>query len=79
MYQNVDHFFETVKDGSYETVGYTKSAYGNSKLAINAFVNVLAHEQPIIDKNIQVYGLCPGYVNTDMTSGKGPLTIQQGA
>jgi NAD(P)-dependent dehydrogenase (short-subunit alcohol dehydrogenase family) len=33
----------------------------------------------VINRNIQVYSLCPGYVNTDMTSHKGVLTIQQGA
>lgn len=30
-------------------------------------------------RGIQVYTCCPGYVNTDMTSHKGPLTIQEGA
>jgi carbonyl reductase 1 len=40
---------------------------------------VLAKEKDVVERKIQVYALCPGWVDTDMTSHKGPLTIQQGA
>jgi NAD(P)-dependent dehydrogenase (short-subunit alcohol dehydrogenase family) len=40
---------------------------------------VLSKEHEVVNRKIQVYSLCPGYVDTDMTSHKGVLTIQQGA
>ncbi|VDP48803.1 unnamed protein product [Soboliphyme baturini] len=39
-------------------------------------------QQRLLDKqgnSILVNGCCPGYVDTDMTSHKGPLTPAQGA
>lgn len=29
-------------------------------------------------RGIQVYGCCPGYVKTDMSSHKGHLTVEEG-
>jgi carbonyl reductase 1 len=73
-------FEEAVKKGDYAEKGFPKSAYGMSKLGINIYtMKVLAQRQDIKDKHIQVYAQCPGYVNTDMTSHKGPLTIEEGA
>jgi len=39
----------------------------------------LAVNPTVVEKGIQVYGLCPGWVKTDMAGDKAPLTIQQGA
>ena len=50
-----------------------------SKVGINTFARVFANYEKVKANKIQVYAMCPGYVDTDMTSHKGILTIQQGA
>lgn len=79
LFDNVSHFVESVNDGSFLEKGYMKSAYGMSKLAINIYGSILGKNKEVVEKGIQVYNLCPGYVNTDMTSHKGHLTVDQGA
>ena len=57
--------------------------YCISKILLNVWVcKVLSKKEEIMKKGIQVYCLCPGWVNTDMgrTNGKTPpRTIEQGA
>jgi NAD(P)-dependent dehydrogenase (short-subunit alcohol dehydrogenase family) len=40
---------------------------------------VFAKQKDVVERRIQAYAMCPGWVNTDMTSYKAELTIQQGA
>lgn len=75
----MDDFLTGVQEGNYTEKGWPKWTYGVSKIGINHFASVLSREKMVVDKGIQVYALCPGFVNTDMSSGKGILTIQQGA
>jgi NAD(P)-dependent dehydrogenase (short-subunit alcohol dehydrogenase family) len=76
---NLMHEFEQgVAEGDYDKKGWPKSGYGISKLGINVYHSALARFPDIIQKGIQVYVCCPGYVNTDMTSHKGVLTIEEG-
>ncbi|WOG81228.1 hypothetical protein DCAR_0100373 [Daucus carota subsp. sativus] len=51
------------------------SAFKISKAAINAYTRLLARNHP----NISVNCVHPGYVQTDITSGTGPLTPEEGA
>jgi hypothetical protein len=46
-------------------------------LSVNTFARILGKNQIILDKQIQVYTLCPGRVATQMTPN-GSLTIEQG-
>ncbi|VDK24253.1 unnamed protein product [Anisakis simplex] len=65
-------------DGNIKEKGYLRqSAYGVSKAAMVALS--LVQSRQLKSRNIIVNGCCPGYVDTDMTSHKGPLTIEQGA
>jgi NAD(P)-dependent dehydrogenase (short-subunit alcohol dehydrogenase family) len=68
-----------VRENNFKEKGWPKTCYGVSKMGINTFARVMCREEDVVNRNIQVYSLCPGYVNTDMTSHKGVLTIQQGA
>ncbi len=68
-----------MEDNLYEQKGWPKSIYGMSKLGINLYCSNLGKEKVIIDRGIQVYSCCPGYVKTDMTGGKGDLTVEEGA
>ncbi|KAK3099315.1 hypothetical protein FSP39_002537 [Pinctada imbricata] len=68
------------KKGDHKKKGYADSAYGMSKVGVSAITTVQARE---MDKDprddIIINSCCPGYVDTDMTSHKGPKTIDQGA
>jgi len=65
------------KEGNRKEKGFPESAYRVSKAAEIAFS--LLQSAELKSKNIIVNACCPGYVDTDMTSHKGPLTIAEGA
>ncbi len=67
-----------MKDNTFEEKGWPKSIYGMSKLGINLYCSILGKDKEIIDRGIQVYSCCPGYVKTDMTGNKGDLTVEEG-
>ncbi|KAL4130884.1 hypothetical protein QTP88_008261 [Uroleucon formosanum] len=73
-------FVEKAKDGVHEQSGWSSSAYSVSKVGITAltFIQQRAFdEDPRTD--IVINSVYPGFVDTDMTRHKGPLTIEQGA
>lgn len=71
----MNEFIVGVKEGNYAQKGWAKSCYGTSKIGINHYARVLSHYKEVVERKIQVYALCPGYVSTDMSSHKGHLTI----
>ena len=72
--------FRAAQTNSHESLGYPNSAYGMSKVGLTAVTRV---HQRLFDKDarpdILINALCPGYVDTDMSSHKGHLTPDQGA
>uniref|UniRef100_A0AC35U4Z6 Carbonyl reductase (NADPH) n=1 Tax=Rhabditophanes sp. KR3021 TaxID=114890 RepID=A0AC35U4Z6_9BILA len=79
--ETIDKFVEDYKkycepDARKEN-GYAASAYRTSKVAEIA-LTVLQSRQ-LSEKNIKAIACCPGYVDTDMTNHKGPLTVDEGA
>ncbi|XP_068235106.1 carbonyl reductase [NADPH] 1-like isoform X2 [Palaemon carinicauda] len=76
----VNQFVEAAKAGDWQEKGWPNSTYVVSKVAVSALTRV---QQRAFDadprKDIVVNNCHPGYVDTDMTSHKGPLTIEQGA
>jgi carbonyl reductase 1 len=71
----VEEYKKAAKDDTRKEHGFPCSAYRVSKAAEIAYT-LLLHRQ---HKDLKINACCPGYVNTDMSSGKGPLTIEQGA
>ncbi|KAL8101934.1 hypothetical protein AgCh_033729 [Apium graveolens] len=73
----VEWFLKDFKENSLKGNGWpiTASAFKISKAAINAYTRVLARKYP----NILVNCVHPGYVQTDITIGTGPLTPEEGA
>ncbi|CAF1197946.1 unnamed protein product [Adineta steineri] len=73
-------FIKNAKQNSHQDNGYPNSAYGMSKVALTAATLI---QQRLFDekstKDIIVNACCPGYIKTDMSSNKGPGTIEQGA
>ncbi|KAL1139655.1 hypothetical protein AAG570_006633 [Ranatra chinensis] len=76
----MNKFIEDAKRGDYLNHGWPNSCYVVSKVGVSALTMIQARE--IKDdprEDIVINCVHPGYVDTDMTSHKGPLTIEQGA
>jgi len=74
-------FVEAAKAGTHEQLGWKNSAYQASKVGASALSRI---QQRVLDADASrtdlVVNHChPGYVDTDMTSHKGPLTVEQGS
>ncbi|XP_034246329.1 carbonyl reductase [NADPH] 1-like [Thrips palmi] len=73
-------FVKAAKDGNHESLGWGNSAYVVSKVGVSKLSFI---QQAEFDKNgpedVVVNAVHPGYVATDMTSHKGPLTIAEGS
>uniref|UniRef100_F1L5Z3 carbonyl reductase (NADPH) n=1 Tax=Ascaris suum TaxID=6253 RepID=F1L5Z3_ASCSU len=72
-----DYIQACVEKNTREKGYFFMSAYCTSKAALIALTMVQSRQ--LRSRNIVVNACCPGYVNTDMTSHKGPLTIEEGA
>lgn len=74
-------FCSDAKNNEYADKGWGNSTYVVSKVGVSALSII---QQRLFDaeeekRNISVNSVHPGYVDTDMTSHKGPLTIEEGA
>ncbi|KAI9562230.1 hypothetical protein GHT06_013195 [Daphnia sinensis] len=76
----IEGFVKAAQTGDHLKFGWPNSAYATSKIGISALTRI---QQRAFDNDsrpdIIVNSVHPGYVDTDMTSHKGPLTIEQGA
>jgi len=76
----VNDFIKLSAKNEHSKFGWPNSTYKVSKVAVSALTRI--HQRKFDEtpeKDIVVNCCHPGYVNTDMTSGKGPLTVQQGS
>lgn len=73
------HAFSAAKLGNHQAEGWPNSAYSVSKVGVSALSFI---QQRAFDadprEDLVVNSVHPGYVDTDMTNHKGPLTIEQG-
>ncbi|KAF6203739.1 hypothetical protein GE061_002073 [Apolygus lucorum] len=76
----MQEFLRAAKVGNHSDLGWPNSAYVVSKVGVSALTR-LHHQTFLKDsrEDIVINHVHPGYVDTDMTSHKGPLTIAQGA
>lgn len=78
----VNNFIQYTAAGENEKYGYTPGTnYGFSKLALITLTRIQNREiqKDASRPGIRVFSVCPGYVNTAMTSWKGTKTIDEGA
>ncbi|XP_021941630.1 carbonyl reductase [NADPH] 1-like [Zootermopsis nevadensis] len=73
-------FIESATEGKHQQDGWPNSAYSVSKVAVSALTFIQQHAFDADPReDLVVNAVHPGYVDTDMTSHKGPLTIEEGA
>jgi len=76
----MQEFVKAAAEGRHKEEGWGESAYAVSKVGVSALTRV--HQRQFDNDSrpgIVVNSAHPGYVNTDMSSHKGHLTIEQGA
>lgn len=71
-------YIDAVKKNDY-SIFKKDSAYSFSKCMLTAHTQIMGRKFLNDDKNILINCCCPGYVDTDMSSHKGTLTIDEGA
>lgn len=81
LLQLVDTYLNDVRAGVHREKGWPTTAYGMSKVFLTAlsFIQQRQFNADSSREDVVVNAVHPGYVDTDMTSHKGPLTIEQGA
>lgn len=76
----MNQFVVAAKDGTSRKQGWSASTYCVSKVGISALTRIQQRAFSTDPREDLVVNCChPGYVDTDMTSHKGPLTIEEGA
>jgi NAD(P)-dependent dehydrogenase (short-subunit alcohol dehydrogenase family) len=75
LFELLQEFEAAVDNNTYAEQGWPKWSYGVSKLGINLYNTILARNQDVVNRHIQVSVCCPGYVKTDMSSMKGHLSV----
>ncbi|XP_075987259.1 carbonyl reductase [NADPH] 1-like [Anticarsia gemmatalis] len=72
----MQQYVDAAKEGT-QLEDWGHSSYSVSKVGVAALSNI--QQRLLNDRDIKVNSVHPGYVDTDMTSHKGPLTTDQGA
>lgn len=73
-------FVEATEAGNHTTKGWPSSTYVVSKVGLSALTRIQNREmQKSSLKDVAINHTHPGYVDTDMTSHKGPLSPEEGA
>ncbi|XP_047004628.1 carbonyl reductase [NADPH] 1-like [Schistocerca americana] len=73
-------FVESAKKNTHSEEGWGNSAYVVSKVGVTALTFIQQRKFDCDERpDLVVNAVHPGYVDTDMTSHKGPLTIEEGA
>jgi len=75
----VESFVRAVAEGNHAKLGWPTTAYGVSKVALNALTRVLARELADDPRAILVNAVSPGWVRTRMGGVGAPRSVEQGA
>jgi len=74
-----DRFVSEVAAGMHAKSGWPSNAYRVSKIAMNAYVRILARDLIDDPRNILVNAACPGWVRTAMGGSSAPRSPEEGA
>lgn len=75
----MEEYTTKVEKGRHEKDGWPSSAYAVSKAGTTGMVGVMGKELLGQNSGVLLNSCCPGYVNTDMTKGRGRHTPDEGA
>lgn len=75
----VDRFVDDVAAGRHAKNGWPSNAYRVSKIAMNAYVRILARELIGDPRGVLVNAACPGWVRTAMGGSGAPRSPNEGA
>ena len=75
----MEAFTHAVELGDQEKKGWPSAAYSVSKTGVIGMTRAIAKEEQSKGRGVLVNSCCPGFVNTDMTKGRGVKTVDQGA
>ena len=82
-YEDIDELIKDLLDAiSKGEYWFSKKVYHPTymftKYIFGKYSHLLSQDAAIVDKNMQVYALCPGWVRTDMGGPSALLSIEQG-
>lgn len=72
-------FRQSIENGTTDNNGWGRTIYGISKICINRYAYILGHSKSILEKEIQVYSCCPGWVRTDLGGPKAIRSLEEGS
>ncbi|CAL4134399.1 unnamed protein product [Meganyctiphanes norvegica] len=76
----MNQYIESANNGTHRQKGWGSSTYCMSKIGLSALSRIQQRHFDTDPREDLVVNFChPGYVDTDMSSHKGPLTIEEGA
>lgn len=75
----MERFKKAVAAGDEKAEGWPSAAYAVSKAGLIGATHAIAKEQAGNGRGVLVNSCCPGWVNTDMTKGRGTKSPDEGA
>jgi len=78
LYEFSERFKNAIINKTYFEEGWGKHIYALSKIIIKKYAEILAKNINILEKEIQVYSCCPGWVKTDLGGPNASRTLDEG-
>ena len=78
LYELASRFRKAIENEAIDKEGWCYNTYSVSKMLINTYARILGKKKEILDRNIQVYACCPGWVRTDMAGPNALLSVEEG-
>ena len=75
----MNQFKSAVTEGKEKENGWPSAAYAVSKSGVIGMTRAIARQHKMGTGKVLVNSCCPGFVSTDMTKGRGPKTVDEGA
>ena len=75
----MNDFTSAVERGTEKEEGWPSAAYAVSKSGVTGMTRAVAWEERERGRGVLVNCCCPGYVDTEMTRGRGVRSVDEGA
>ena len=75
----MNEFTSAVERGREKEEGWPSAAYAVSKSGVTGMTRAVAEEEKGRGRGLLVNCCCPGYVDTEMTKGRGVRSVDEGA